>query len=124
MPFRLDLTGISSNSRIVETDMARKSDGEKIDELISLFAVLDEQVKNLRKEVASIDAIQKKTSDDLTTFRRESEKETALLRREIDDLRNWKEERGRRLWNFGPTLLGSLIGGIVAFVVAYFTAHR
>jgi hypothetical protein len=57
MPFRLDLTGISSNSRIVETDMARKSDGEKIDELISLFAVLDEQVKNLRKEVASIDAI-------------------------------------------------------------------
>lgn len=104
--------------------MARKSDGEKIDELISLFAVLDEQVKNLRKEVASIDAIQKKLSDDLSALRRESEKEIALLRREIEEFRIWKEERGRRLWAFGPTLLGALISGIVAFSVAYFTSHR
>lgn len=96
----------------------------KINEVV---AQLDERVKTLTKELEAVDAAHSDTSQKVHDLRREFEKEIALLKREIEELRNWKDEqkkehdeRGRRLWAFGPSLLGAIVGGLIAAAVAYF----
>lgn len=114
--------------------MARKSDGEKIDELTVLCTRLEESMKNLAKQLEEVDNAHSKAAEDFADLRREYEKEIALLKKEIEDSNKWRdeqkkeaEERGRRLWAFGPNLLAAIIGlvGIVislagSLAIAYF----
>jgi peptidoglycan hydrolase CwlO-like protein len=73
--------------------MPRKGDGEKIDELEKLGATLLTRLDNLNKEVSAVYAAQKEIAQQLADLRREYERELALLKREVEDLKKWKDER-------------------------------
>ena len=104
--------------------MARKSDGEKIDQLMELTTNLKTQVSQLHKEVDKLYQAHQELAQTVSILQREHEKEIALLKRDVEDLKKWRDERNRRLWAFGPNILGAVISGIIAAIVAYFVAHR
>ncbi len=96
----------------------------RIDDLNQLVAVLNAHVVTLFKQLETVDKAHLETARAMTDLRREHEKQLALLQREIDDLRRWKDdhkkerdEQNRRLWSFGPNIVGAVISGIVAFLV-------
>ncbi|MCI0704288.1 MAG: hypothetical protein L0241_24785 [Planctomycetia bacterium] len=86
----------------------------------------------------------------LNDLRREHERDTALLKRDLEELRRWadkngtseiKAELGRltdrvtkvetaqekvstRAWSVVPNILGALVSGVIAALVAYFVARR
>ena len=111
--------------------MARKTDGEKIDELTKTTAALEEGLKAANLQLNAIYDAHSKTAETLANLRREHEKEIALLKHEVDDLKKWKEEQkkerdelSRRLWAFGPNAIGAVINVLLAAIVAYLVAKR
>ncbi len=111
--------------------MARKTDGEKIDELQQLGAALTERVNTAFKELEATGKAHSETVKALADLRREFEKETAVLKRDIESLKKWnddqkreREEVSRKLWAFGPNALGAVINGLIAAAVAYLIARR
>jgi chromosome segregation ATPase len=114
--------------------MPRQTDGERIYELTKAVAALDEGLKNARTQLDAVYEAVTKHAESLSELRRDYEKEIALLKRDIDDHKKWKDDQkkqhdevGRRLWAFGPNLLAAIIGliGIVislagSFAIAYF----
>ena len=111
--------------------MARKTDGEKIDELKDAVAQLTERLQNTTDQLASLRVAAFDTAMSLSDFRREYEKETALMKRELEDLKKWKDEQkkehdewGRRVWAFGPNVTGAIVSGIIAALVAYFISRH
>ena len=72
--------------------MPRKTDGEKIDEMRELNAALTERVNAAVTELNAVYDAHSKTAQALSDLRREHEKELVLLKREIEDLKKWKEE--------------------------------
>src|ERR1017187_942701 len=110
--------------------MARKTDGEKIDELQHAVALLTERLQNTKGQVASLEATQSETAKGFADLRREHEKEIALVKRELEDLKKWKDEQkkehdewSRRTWAFGPNVIGAIVSGIIAALVAYFISR-
>ncbi len=100
----------------------------KIDELEKLGVTLLTRLDNADKELSAVYAAHKEFVQQLADLRREYEREIALLKREVEELKKWKddskkqgEERTRRLWAFGPNLLAAVIGGLIASAIAYFT---
>jgi len=111
--------------------MARRSDGEKIDDLEKLVATLTERLDNTIRELRDVGTAHAGTGTTLADFRREVETGLLQLRRDIDELKAWKdeqkrqaEERGRRLWAFGPNLLGAVVTVLLSASVAYFISRR
>jgi septal ring factor EnvC (AmiA/AmiB activator) len=105
--------------------------GDKVDELQRHVATLIAQMGQVLKSLDGVFDAQRGTEQDLAALKREFEREIALLRREIDDVKKWKEdlkkdrdERSRRLWAFGPSIVAALISGAIAAVVAYFVSRR
>ena len=103
----------------------------RIDELKDPVITLTERVSTLRNELTAVIAKQDETVRSVTEMRREYEKDIALLKRELADIQKWKDEQkkerdevSRRLWAFGPNLVGAIVSGLIAFVVAYFTVNR
>lgn len=103
--------------------MARKTDGEKIDELTKLVVVLEEGLKAALKQVNAVYDAHSKTAETLSEMRREHEKEIALLKSAVEEIKKWKEdqkkehdEHSRRLWAFGPNLLTAIISIIGVFI--------
>ena len=111
--------------------MPRKTDGDKIDELEKLGASLTVQIASAVKELEAVFDAHSETAKTVIGLQREFEKEVALLKREIEEFKRWKEdqkkareEQSRRLWAFGPNLLAALISGLISAAVAYFVARR
>ncbi len=111
--------------------MARKTDGEKIDELEKLGATLIERLDTTIKELEVIKNAHSETARALHALRLEYEKEILLQKREIEDLKKWKDdqkkerdERSRKLWSFGPNILSAVISGLIAAAVVYFISRR
>ena len=111
--------------------MAGKTNTEKITELEKLGATLVERLDTALKEVEVVDRAHSETARVVADLRREYEKEIVLLKREVEDLKKWKEdqkkageERSRRLWSFGPNVVGAVISFLGAAVIAYFISRR
>jgi chromosome segregation ATPase len=105
--------------------------GDKVEELQKAVAALIERLDSTVKSLDFLTEAHRESVRELANLRREQEKETALLRREIEALNKWKDElkdesreRGRRVWAFGPNVVGALISGLIAAAVAYFVASR
>ncbi len=101
--------------------------GDKVEELQKDVATLWERLDTAVKTLGGVIDTQRRLADML----RDVEKESALLKREVEELRKWKddqkkrdEEFSRRLWAFGPNLLGEIVGGLIAAAVTYFIARR
>ena len=77
--------------------------GNKVEELQQSVAILRERMDNDRGQLDKTVQTQQKTADRLTELQRNHDRELALLKREVEELRKWKEEFSRRLWAFGPT---------------------
>ena len=81
---------------------------DKVEELQKAVAALTERLDSTVKSLDHLSAAHNETVRELANLRREQEKETALLRREIEALHKWKDElkeeskeRSRRAWSFG-----------------------
>jgi hypothetical protein len=105
--------------------------GDKVDELQRAAATFAERLDNALKALDALYATQREGDRALADFRRDAEREIALLKREVDDWKRWRdddkrerEERSRRLWSFGPNVASALISGIISAAVAYFIARR
>ena len=81
--------------------MARKADGEKIDELLILVATVQERLNAVLKEIEGLRA--------LTT-------KVALLEQQYDDLRHRAEEASRRRWSLLPAVVSAVLGGAIALI--------
>ena len=111
--------------------MARKTDGEKVDELKDAVALLTERLQNTVDDLQSFEDKLSELARGLADLRREDEKEIALMKRELEDLKKWKDEQkkehdewGRRVWAFGPNVTGAIVSGIIAALVAYFISRH
>jgi predicted nucleic acid-binding Zn-ribbon protein len=111
--------------------MPRKTDGEKIDALETLVATLIERIDTIRKDLDAAGKDRAEAAKTLTAM----EKEVLLLKRDVDDFKKWKDdlkkkedESSRRLWAFGPNIVGAvvsvLLSATVGGLVAYFTSRR
>jgi hypothetical protein len=134
--------------------VTRKTDGEKIDELEKLVAVMRKQVRILEKNLDALTLAGKDTAQRLTDLHREVERGIgvlqAVLQKDIDELRRWTEKNGTadiksevnvlkekttkleaaqdkavsRAWSVVPNIVGAVVSGILAAIVAYFVARR
>lgn len=105
--------------------------GDKVDELQRTAATLIERLDNALKSLDAVYEAQRETARELGDLRRQHEMEIALLKRELEEFKKWKDEqrkerdeRSRRLWAFGPNILAAVIGGLIAAAVAYFVPRR
>jgi hypothetical protein len=79
--------------------MARKSDGEKIDELMITVAALEERVDSIREDMRG-------------------------LKQEIQELKQDLRESRQRLWLLVPPLVAALFSAALMAVVNYFLLRR
>jgi hypothetical protein len=90
-------------------ELARKTDGEKIDELTIITATLTERHNAVRKELDGLAGLAIKV---------------AFLEQQCNDLRNRAEESSRRRWSLLPALISAVLGGIITLagqaVIRYF----
>jgi len=77
--------------------MARKTDGEKIDELVTVVATLTERLNAVREEIEALPGLITKV---------------AVQEQQFNELRNRTEEASRRRWSLVPAIVGAVLGGI------------
>ncbi|MBV9122511.1 MAG: hypothetical protein JO112_03985 [Planctomycetes bacterium] len=46
------------------------------------------------------------------------------MREQMNELKRLQEETSRKRWALLPPVLGALVNGLIAFLVAYFVAHK
>jgi septal ring factor EnvC (AmiA/AmiB activator) len=107
--------------------MARKTDGEKIDELEKLVATTMERLDYTRKVVEDL----RRDVADLVKSVAERRTSVAILQRDTDELRRNqadmkkdREEEGKKRWSLLPPVIGAGISGAISAIVAYFVANR
>jgi chromosome segregation ATPase len=111
--------------------MPRRTDGDKIDELEKVVATLSERLDNLRADLNRAGTAIEEASTAFSAFKIE----VALLKQQIEILQRWKEdlkkegeERARRMWSFGPNLVGAvvnvLLSALVSGVIAYLATRH
>lgn len=93
--------------------MARKTDGEKIDELDKVVAALTERLDNTVKEANNLYEAHTETARVVNDLRREFEREIALLKREVEELKKGQERWGQRLWMVLAPLVAGLLGALL-----------
>jgi hypothetical protein len=103
---------------------------DKVEDLQTSVAALIEREASLRKAVEGLEAARADAVRQLADLRRETEREVALLKREIDDVKKWKddhkkqqEEWSRRIWSFGPNVLAAVVSVVLAAVVSYLVSR-
>ena len=84
--------------------MARKSDGEKIDELEKLVAALQERLDNVREQM--IDRVR-----------------VGVIEERLNELKKTIEESGRRQWLLVPAIIGGIVGAVLAFLAQLALAY-
>jgi chromosome segregation ATPase len=105
--------------------------GDRVAELETSAATHAERLDTIVRSLDTVFDDQEETARELADVRREHEKEIALLKREVEELKNWRTERkrqdeewSRRLWAFGPNLLAAVVGGVIAAAIAYLIPRR
>jgi len=93
--------------------MARRTDGEKIDELEKLVATLEERLNYSVKLIEELFAVHSRGSEIVADVRRQVERELLLQSKAIESLNEWKkaqkqatEERGKKIFSLGPSSWG------------------
>ncbi len=104
--------------------MTRKTDGEKIDELEKLVARILKQLETVEKTLDSLNDARKETVQRLNDLQRESEKRIVVLQEQTSKLEATQERAGTRAWSVVPNIVGAVVSGILAAIVAYFVARR
>ena len=107
--------------------MARRTDGEKIDELEKVVSAIRE-----RLEVAGLELAERRgDTADLAKTIAEMKTTIAVVQRDVEDIRRQQmemkkeqEETNKKRWSLLPPIIGTVVSGIISAVVAYFIARR
>src|SRR5438094_2316723 len=100
--------------------MARKTDGEKIDELEKLAATLVVRVDSVRKELDDLGGEMVDLARSLT----EIKTGVVVLQRDGEELRRDKEQGSARRRSLLPPVISAVLSGIISATVAYFVARK
>jgi hypothetical protein len=82
--------------------MARKTDGEKIDELEKVVATLIERVDAVQRDIEGI---------------AELKRDVAVLEERLNELKRVVEEAGRKRWAVLPPLIGAIVGAALTLLL-------
>ena len=94
--------------------MARRTDGEKIDALEKVVAAMEVRIswnESKRPEKA-----RSRNLEAFSNLRRDSEREIALLKRDVEEIKRGQERWGQRLW----MIIAPLVAGACGVLLAYF----
>ena len=79
------------------------------------------------KELDAAYHVHRELEKDHADLRRTTDREIALLQREIDELKKWKEdvkrgeeEWGRKLWMILPPVLAVLVSNAITYLIAVY----
>lgn len=124
--------------------------GRELGALDKLVAVLLERLDKVTETLATLIEAQKETTQAINDLRRDHEKEVAVLKRDLEELRRWTEQNGtaelktevgvlkeksakmeaaqermgNRAWSIVPNVVGAVVSGLIAALVAYFVARK
>lgn len=80
----------------------------------------------VERYVRRVDNAQALGTNLLTDLKREFDRDTALLKREVEDLKAWREEWkrgsdefGRRLWMIVPPILAAVVSSALTGLITY-----
>ncbi len=137
--------------------MAQKALGERVDdlskgygELDKLVAVLVEQMKTVSRSLDALNLGQNEAKVLHTNLQLNFEREAAVFKQQLDELRRWteknsiaevrieltllkeklskleaaQEKASNRAWSVVPNVIGAIVSGIIAALVAYFVSKR
>ena len=128
--------------------MARKTQGEKIDELEKFVASILTQVREIQRAIDDLGDESAKNREGLASFRLDSEKRIVGISKDVEELRRWAEKNGiselkneivllkekiinlesaqekigARAWSVVPNIVGAIITGVIAAIVAFLVA--
>jgi outer membrane murein-binding lipoprotein Lpp len=100
--------------------MARKTDGEKIDELEKLMAILLDREGATRARVDQLHTEMKELAASVA----ELKTAVALLQHDVAEMKKQQEEASKKYWSLLPPLVNAVLSGIISALVAYFVANR
>ena len=129
--------------------MARRTDGEKIDELEKLVARILLELEHVNKTLDALTKDSVDTSKILNDFQQLHERQYTALAKETDEYRRWSEKNGtaevkgdltllkektnkleltherigNRAWSVVPSVVGSVVNVVLAAIVAYIVAR-
>ena len=89
-----------------------KTNSEKIDDLSQLTTTLNERLDTVRRDVEALDARERKGEESLN----EVKMKLAVLEERLNEMKKGLEEATRRRWSVVPSLIGAIIGGILAIL--------
>ncbi len=87
--------------------MPRKTDGDKLNDLEKFVAGMVKELEFAVKANQSLDADLRKSVELLNDLRRDSDREIALLKREVEELKRSRDRWSQRLW----LVLAPLVAG-------------
>lgn len=123
---------------------------KELSDLDKLVAVIVEQLKAVNRSLDALNAGQKEAAERHAELQRDHEREVAVLKQLLDELRRWTEKNGvsdlkveigllkekvskleaaqersgTRAWSVVPNVLGAIVSSTLAGVIAYFVARK
>ncbi|HYH64214.1 MAG TPA: hypothetical protein VD866_05905 [Urbifossiella sp.] len=103
-----------------------KTQADRLLELERNVPGIAKQLEATEKAADALGLAHQQTVDRVTELRIAYEATLAVTRKELDDLRKWKddqkkerEEWARRVWAFGPSVLGAVVGALITLLFTY-----
>ena len=97
---------------------------ERVSALERLVEGLTARLASLVKEVDALDDRGSEAGKELVALKRDFDREVALFKREVEELKKWqddakkeKEEWGRKLWMILPPVLAVLISNALTLAI-------
>ncbi len=96
--------------------MPGKTQGDKIDELTTLAAALDERLNNARTEIKQMTASQDKLAEKLDDLRRE----VAVLQEQVKELKSGAQQSASRSFSLILALVAAALALLGQAILAHF----
>lgn len=114
-----------------EINVPGKTHSDRLLELEKAVPSLEKQAEMTEKATDALGLSHIEISEKVNALRLDYERAIVLLKKEVEDLKKWKdeqkresEERARRVWAFGPNALGAVVSVLLAALVAYWIAKH
>ena len=111
--------------------MPGKTQADRLLDLENVVPRIDMKLQTSEKAADALSCAHQETVGKVGDLRLAFETTIVLLKKEIEDLKKWKEEqkketeeRTKRIWAFGPNALAALIGGLFALLVSYVAKQK
>jgi predicted nucleic acid-binding Zn-ribbon protein len=107
--------------------MAARSPTERINDLDKVTTTILARLDSVEKRLEALERAQSEITKALADLNSSFIRDIALLQREVDDFKKWKdevkkerEERGRKLWMLLPPLLAAALSSIANALITYY----